>query len=77
MKLTHQELDKKIQEYIDDMHSYGNESEITLNENVLKSLKMLLVESDGISKSTLVEAANNSQGESKYIIEDFILYIEN
>jgi hypothetical protein len=77
MKLTHQELDKKIQEYIDDMHSYGNENEIVLNENVLKSLKMLLVESDGISKSTLVEAANNSQGESKYIIEDFILYIEN
>jgi len=77
MKLTHKELDQKIQEYIDDMHSYGNESEIVLNENVLKSLKMLLVESDGISKSALVEAANNSQGESKYIIEDFILYIEN
>ena len=77
MKLTHNELDQKTQEYIDDMYSYGNDEDLTLNENVLKSLKLLLVESDGISKEMLTEAAKHSEGEVKYIIEDFILYIEN
>ena len=37
----------------------------------------MLNESNGINKEILTEAANNSQGESKYIIEDFILYLEN
>jgi len=76
MKLTHSELESKINEYVDESYAFGD-SEGKLIENVLKSLKIMLNESNGINKEILTEAANNSQGESKYIIEDFILYLEN
>jgi hypothetical protein len=76
MRLTSEELSKKIQEYLDDSYSFGEE-DITLTENVLKSVSMLNETEKGMSKERLSELAENSEGESKSILEDFILYLEN
>jgi hypothetical protein len=76
MRLTSEELSKRIQEYLDDSYSFGEE-DITLTENVLKSVSMLNETEKGMSKERLSELAENSEGESKSILEDFILYLEN
>ncbi len=91
MELTQIELKRKIQEYIDDDYSYGEtryntdskllisdgDNEISLVENVLKSVSMLNEVENGIDVKRLNELAENSTGESKEIIKDFILYMEN
>jgi len=76
MRLTSEELSKRIQEYLDDSYSFGEE-DVTLTENVLKSVSMLNETEKGMSKERLSELAENSEGESKSILEDFILYLEN
>lgn len=76
MKLTIEEFSKKVNSYLDDSYSYGDH-DVTVSENVLKSISMLSENENGIDKNRLSELAENSTGESKYIIEDFILYLEN
>lgn len=76
MKITQEELSKAINNYIDDNYAFG-EGESKITENVLKSLNMLNETEKGMDKKRLQELAENSSGESKYILEDFILYLEN
>jgi hypothetical protein len=77
MKLTNKLLEAKIKEYIDESYAFGD-SDVELSENVLKTMNGFLFESKGeITKTMLLEMANNSTGESKEIINDFILYLEN
>jgi hypothetical protein len=75
MKITQEELSKKIQEYIDDDYAFGDNGE-AITENVLKSISMLNEMEKGIDTKRLSELAENSSGESKNIINDFILYLE-
>lgn len=90
MELTQIELKRKIQEYIDDDYSYGEiryntdskllisdgDNEVSLVESVLKSVSMLNEVENGMDTKRLNELAENSTGESKNIIKDFILYIQ-
>jgi len=76
MKLTNALLESKINEYIDESYAFSDFDPI-LSKNVLRSMNKLLLENKKhITKNMLVEIANNSTGESKYIIEDFILFLE-
>jgi fructose 1,6-bisphosphatase len=76
MKISQEELSKKIQEYIDDSYAFGD-SDMVVTENVLKSISMLNEMEKGIDSKRLSELAENSNGESKNIIKDFILYMES
>ncbi len=77
MKLTHQLLEQKISEYLDDIYSYGDVEDLNTVKNILSTMNHLLVESHGeISKNVLLEMANNSTGESKLVLHDFLLYLE-
>ena len=75
MKISQEELSKKIQEYIDDDYAFGD-SNGNITENVLKSVSMLNEMEKGMDTKRLSELAENSSGESKNIIKDFILYLE-
>ena len=75
MKLTQEQLSTKIQEYIDDNYAFGD-GDTVMTENVLKSVSMLNEMEKGMDISRLSELAENSSGESKSIVEDFILYIQ-
>ena len=76
MKLTSTLLESKINDYIDESYAFSD-FDYVLSKNVLKSMNKLLLENKKhITKNMLVEIANNSNGESKYIIEDFILFLE-
>jgi hypothetical protein len=76
MKLTSTLLESKINDYIDESYAFSDFDSV-LSKNVLKSMNKLLLENKKhITKNMLVEIANNSNGESKYIIEDFILFLE-
>jgi hypothetical protein len=77
MKLTRQLLEAKIKEYLDDMYSFGDE-DVETTANILNTMNRFLVESNGeISKKMLLEMADNSQGETQYVMKDFILYMDN
>jgi len=77
MKLTHQLLEQKISEYLDDIYSYGDVEDLNTVKNILSTMNHLLVESYGeISKNILLDMANNSTGESKLVLHDFLLYLE-
>jgi hypothetical protein len=76
MKLTSTLLESKINDYIDESYAFSDFDSV-LSKNVLRSMNKLLLENKKhITKNMLVEIANNSNGESKYIIEDFILFLE-
>lgn len=76
MRITQEELSKAINNYIDDNYAFGDD-EPKMTENVLKSLNMLNETEKGMDKKRLQELAENSSGESKYILKDFILYLES
>jgi len=77
MKLTRQLLEQKINEYLDDVYSYGDE-DIETTKNILVTMDKFLIENSSgeISKQFLLEMAKNSTGESKTVINDFLLYLE-
>jgi hypothetical protein len=77
MKLTRQLLETRIKEYLDDAYAYGDEN-VETTANILNTMNRFLIESNGeISKKMLLEMADNSQGETQYVMKDFILYMEN
>ena len=77
MKLTRQLLETKIKEYLDDMYSFGDE-DVETTANILNTMNRFLIESNGeISKKMLLEMADNSEGETQYVMKDFILYMDN
>jgi len=79
MKQSRINLSKLIENYLQDIEDWGDESiytpEYTLVcESVLKDCKKLILESKNSSLSLLKEQYRNASPTQKEVIDDFILY---
>ena len=77
MKLLTNNLNKYIDLYLSDSYDYDGDETYMVNENVLKPIKNLLLESKKDGMTTLLEISARSNKHDKAVIDDFILYLEN
>lgn len=77
MKLSKNKLNEYIDLYLSDSYDYEDSDTHTLNENVLKPVKNLLLESKKDGMTILLEISNRVNKRDKAVIDDFILYLEN
>lgn len=78
MELSKDRLEEIMDQYIEDTEVYGDLGEVEVIQEVFKGTKSLLMEStsDRVSTSFLLEHANTLEGDSKDILEDFVLYLK-
>ncbi len=65
-----------MEQYINDIKSFGNEKELVLCENLFNKTKKLLLESkDSVNGFKLLkESATNE--EEKHLVKDFKMYVQ-
>jgi len=77
MKLSKGELNKYIDLYLSDSYDYDSDDAYMINENVLKPVKKLILESKTDGMTLLSEVYSRANTRDKAVIDDFILYLEN
>ena len=75
MSISKNKLQEVLNLYFNDIEDYGTPTELILAEAALSPFKQLLTEDKKPTKQLIQEVHDNSAPETKPIIKDFLLYL--
>ena len=75
MNISQNKLQEVLTLYLNDIEDYGTPDELVLAEAALSPIKNLLTESKKPTKQLIQEVHDNATSETKPIIKDFLLYL--
>jgi len=75
MSILKNKLQETLTLYLNDIEDYGTPTELILAESALSPFKQLLTENKKPTKELIQEVHDNAAPETKPIIKDFLLYL--